>query len=143
MSFFSSPLSRRWQHHTRFAPAVSGETAIAKGAFSSLELRRDSPRLHSFLQIRHYVWYNSLFGDEDDRLHHQQEEPPNRPEPIGGAEAGEVLTDLLPVLISEKGPAEQEEETCKQKLRRESLKKIPSETQHHCEKQKKAIRVND
>lgn len=107
----SPPHSRRWQHDTRLAPAVSRVTSIAEGAFSSLELWRDTPRLHSLLQIRQDVWYNGLFGDEDDRLHHQQEDPPKSPEPIGGAQAGEVLTDLLPVLISEKGPAEEEEET--------------------------------
>lgn len=52
-----------------------------------------------------------MFSDEDDGLHHQQKDPPKSPEPIGRAQAGEVLTDLLTVLISEKGPAKQEEET--------------------------------
>lgn len=107
----SPPHSRWWQHDTRLTPAVSRVTSIAERAFSSLQLWSNTPRLHILLQIRQDVWYNSLFSNEDDRLDHQQEDPPKSPEPIGGAQAGEVLTDLLPVLISEKGPAEEEEET--------------------------------
>lgn len=103
--------SRWWQHDSRLAPAVGRVTSVAKGAFSSLELRGDAPRLHSLLQIRKDVWDNSLLNNEDDRLHHQQEDPPKSPKPIGGTEAGEVATDLLAVLISEKGPAEEKEET--------------------------------
>lgn len=90
--------------------AVSRPTAVAEGALGRLVLRGIPPRLHSLLQVGQDVWHHGLFRYEHGRLHHQQQGPSQSSEPVRGSQSGEVLTELLPVLVGEKRPGDEEEE---------------------------------
>lgn len=74
-------------------------------------LGRLPPQLHGLLQVRQDVRHDGLLRREDRRLHRQQQGPSQSPEPVGGPQCGEVLTDFFPVLVGEQRPAEEEEET--------------------------------
>lgn len=91
--------------------AVSRAMTGRKRAFGSLELWGIPPQLNSLLQVRQDVWHHSLFCCKHYRLHHQQQDPSQSPEPERGSQTGEVLTDFFPVLIDEEKPGEEEEET--------------------------------
>lgn len=79
------------------------------------------PRLHRLLQVRQDVRHNGLFCYKHYRLHYQQQGPSQGPEPVGGPQSGEVLIDFLPVLIGEKTPAKEEEETWGEKRKRRQI----------------------
>lgn len=91
--------------------AVSRATTATKGAFGHIVLRGILQQLHGLLQVGQDVGNNGLFCYKHDGLHQQQQGPSQGPEPVGGPQSRDVLTDFLPVLIGEKTPAEEEKET--------------------------------
>jgi len=90
---------------------------VAEGAGGGVAPRgRQLAVEHRVHQAGQRVGHHTLLHQVDGGLHHQQERPAQRAQPVGGAELRHVLTDLVPVLTGEERPAEQEEETCREEM---------------------------